>query len=134
MRCCSICGKELQDDMQFCPNCGAPVQMTAEKPGMNEAVFVEDTVPKKKHKGIITVIIVLALLAGAWFLHSSNVTKVNTYNKFVDLYNTMAQGTAEAENANILSGPVIAELEKSGISHKNGEQYLLPDEIIKRTY
>ena len=39
-----------------------------------------------------------------------------------------------AENANILSGPVIAELEKSGISHKNGEQYLLPDEIIKRTY
>ena len=39
-----------------------------------------------------------------------------------------------AENANILSGPVIAELEKCGISHKNGEQYLLPDEIIKRTY
>ena len=39
-----------------------------------------------------------------------------------------------AENANILSGPVIAELEKCGISHKHGEQYLLPDEIIKRTY
>ena len=39
-----------------------------------------------------------------------------------------------AENANILSGPVIAELEKCGISHKNGDQYLLPDEIIKRTY
>ena len=39
-----------------------------------------------------------------------------------------------AENANILSGTVIAELEKCGISHKNGEQYLLPDEIIKRTY
>ena len=39
-----------------------------------------------------------------------------------------------AENANILSGTVITELEKCGISHKNGEQYLLPDEIIKRTY
>ena len=38
------------------------------------------------------------------------------------------------ENANVMSGPVIAQLEKLGISHKNGEQYLLPGEIIKRTY
>ena len=38
------------------------------------------------------------------------------------------------ENANILSGPVIAELEKCGISYKKGEDYLLPAEIIKRTY
>ena len=39
-----------------------------------------------------------------------------------------------ADNANIISGPVIAELEKCGISHKNGETYLLPGEILKRTY
>ena len=38
------------------------------------------------------------------------------------------------ENGNIMSGPVIAELEKLGISHKNGEEYLLPGEILKRTY
>lgn len=38
------------------------------------------------------------------------------------------------DNANILSGPVIAELEKYGISHKKGEEYLLPSEILKRTY
>ena len=38
------------------------------------------------------------------------------------------------DNANIMSGPVIAELEKCGISHKNGENYLLPGEILKRTY
>ena len=38
------------------------------------------------------------------------------------------------DNKNILSGPVIAELEKCGIPHKNGEEYLLPAEIIKRTY
>jgi len=38
------------------------------------------------------------------------------------------------ENANILSGPVIEELKKYGISYKNGEEYLLPAEIIKRTY
>ncbi len=39
-----------------------------------------------------------------------------------------------SDNANILSGPVIEELEKMGISHKKGEDYLLPSEIIKRTY
>ena len=38
------------------------------------------------------------------------------------------------DNANIMSGPVIAELEKCGISYKNGETYLLPGEILKRTY
>ena len=37
-----------------------------------------------------------------------------------------------AENGNIISGPVIAELKNLGISHKNGEEYLLPSEIIKR--
>lgn len=38
------------------------------------------------------------------------------------------------EHGNIISGPVIAELERCGISHKNGEEYLLPSEIIRRTY
>lgn len=38
------------------------------------------------------------------------------------------------DNQNILSGPVIAELEKYGISYKKGEEYLLPSEILKRTY
>ena len=39
-----------------------------------------------------------------------------------------------ADNGNIVSGPVIAELEKMGIPHKNGEDYLLPSEIVKRNY
>ena len=38
------------------------------------------------------------------------------------------------DNGNILSGPVIEELVKMGISYKNGEEYLLPAEIIKRAY
>jgi len=38
------------------------------------------------------------------------------------------------ENGNILSGPVIDELNKQGISYKNGEEYLLLSEIIKRTF
>ncbi len=52
---------------------------------------------------------------------------------------TLARKRAELEklfndNSNILSGQVIEELESIGISHKNGEEYLLPSEIIKRTY
>ena len=39
-----------------------------------------------------------------------------------------------ADNGNIVSGPVIAELEKLGIPHKNGEDYLLPVEIINPNY
>jgi len=39
-----------------------------------------------------------------------------------------------SDNANIMSGPVIEELAKQGISHKKGEEYLLPDEILKRVY
>jgi len=38
------------------------------------------------------------------------------------------------ENQNILSGPVIEELQRCGISHKKGEEYLLPSEILTRTY
>ena len=52
---------------------------------------------------------------------------------------TLAEKRAQLEkifaaNGNIVSGPVIDELNKLGISHKNGESYLLPSEIIKRTY
>jgi len=38
------------------------------------------------------------------------------------------------ENGNVITGPVIEELAKEGISHKNGEEYLLVDEIIKRNF
>ena len=52
---------------------------------------------------------------------------------------TLAKKRSEIEklfndNANVISGVVIAELQKLGISHKHGEEYLLPSEIIKRTY
>lgn len=38
------------------------------------------------------------------------------------------------DNANIISGPVMAELDRCGIAYKNGEEYLLTSEILKRTY
>lgn len=39
-----------------------------------------------------------------------------------------------AENGNILSGPVIDELVRCGIAYRDGEEYLLTSEILKRTY
>ena len=39
-----------------------------------------------------------------------------------------------ADNGNIVSGPVIEALTTMGLTHKNGEEYLLPSEIIKRSY
>ena len=39
-----------------------------------------------------------------------------------------------SENGNILTGIVLDELNKEGISHKKGEEYLLPDEILKRIF
>ncbi len=39
-----------------------------------------------------------------------------------------------ADNANLINGIVIKELEKRGISHKKGEEYLLPSEIVARVY
>lgn len=52
---------------------------------------------------------------------------------------TLAKKRAEleklfADNGNLVSGEVIRVLEEMGISHKNGEEYLMPSEIIKRTY
>jgi hypothetical protein len=38
------------------------------------------------------------------------------------------------DNGHIISGPVINELDKLGISYKNGEEYLLTSEIIIRNY
>ena len=39
-----------------------------------------------------------------------------------------------SDNGNIINGVVIAGLEKIGISHKEGDKYLLASEIIKRNY
>ena len=38
------------------------------------------------------------------------------------------------ENKYILSGYVIEQLKKMGLSHKHGEEYLLPKEIINRNF
>ena len=39
-----------------------------------------------------------------------------------------------ADNSNLITGVVIEELKKLGIRYKDGENYLMPSEIIKREY
>ncbi len=39
-----------------------------------------------------------------------------------------------AENGNIISGAVIEALQNEGLSHKNGDEFLMPSEILKRNY
>ncbi len=39
-----------------------------------------------------------------------------------------------AANNNLVTGPVLEELRRQNISAKNGEEYLLPSEIIKRNF
>jgi cell division protein FtsB len=65
------------------------------------------------------------VLEGVLIANESEGTLVERRSKLEKLF---------SDNANILSGPVIEQLEKMGISHKDGENYLLPAEIIKRTY
>lgn len=38
------------------------------------------------------------------------------------------------DNANVINGKVLEFLKENGIAHKNGEEYLLPSEILKRSY
>lgn len=38
------------------------------------------------------------------------------------------------DNGNIINGKVISELERCSIAYKDGEEYLLPKEILLRTY
>ena len=49
----------------------------------------------------------------------------NRRNKLIKLFE---------ENGNIINGPVLEALGKAGISHKDGENFLLASEILKRNY
>ena len=99
MKYCPNCGKELQDDMQFCPSCGTQTPIT------DETIIAEEKPSKKKRKGIrifFLLTAVILILFGTWFFYSDSV-RVNTYNQFVNLYNTMSNCSVKAEQANVLT-------------------------------
>ena len=101
---CTECGEIIPTDAACCPNCGAPVQSIADSPDMiGQMAGPGAFQPQKKRKGGWIVAIVLAAIACciSFYYHSETV-RIDTYNKFVDLYNTMSQGSAKAEEANCL--------------------------------
>ncbi|WP_010302286.1 TcaA 3rd/4th domain-containing protein [Kurthia senegalensis] len=83
MKHCTNCGKEIKDDLSFCPNCGQKTKRTVDKVSSEEASLLAKTAPttehpqstlqaskpsSKKKKGLwITLIAVVALLAIAHF-------------------------------------------------------------------
>ena len=69
MKYCTNCGKGLQDDMQFCPSCGTPVQMSLNNSVPEETTKIEEP-PKKKSK-ILPVIIILAIIVALVLIASS---------------------------------------------------------------
>ncbi|MCQ2548159.1 MAG: zinc ribbon domain-containing protein [Clostridia bacterium] len=105
MKYCTKCGRELQDDMQFCPGCGSAVETSVnehEKAAPEEEKTVpvaEEPKPKKNKKGIIAIIIaIVVIVGGVIYINSEN----NTYNDFLDLYTTMIDGGGKTEAANKL--------------------------------
>ena len=68
--------------------------------------------------------------------HAQILESVLLANEPLGLLEAKRQELVDIFNAggNILSGKVLEKLKELGITHKNGEEYLLPKEIIKRTY
>ena len=68
------------------------MQATARTPMVSEPVFAEERPTKKSHQGIVEVIILLAILAGAGFLYS-NAAKVKINIQIAELYNRFMKKT-----------------------------------------
>lgn len=97
MKYCSKCGKEFPEDAKFCPYCGDIVKNKKENTS-NEDIPAE----KDKRKKRIIAVIVAAVLVISGVILYVNVMRVNTYNNFANLYNTMSEGVVKAEKADML--------------------------------
>ena len=62
MKYCSNCGKEMQDDMMFCPYCGKPYNLDVNNAELsNQKIIYIENKPKKKHRVLKIVLILLAI-------------------------------------------------------------------------
>lgn len=67
---CPNCGKEIKDGTKFCPYCGKPTKAVtaqqtqqAQNINVNPTPAPDSTKPKKKgHKGLIAIIVIIALI------------------------------------------------------------------------
>jgi len=107
---CSECGAVISESVSFCPNCGAPIQtVTDGMENFNPSVATSGNHLKKKRKtGWVIAFILIAIACSIGYYVYSESVRTDTYNKFVDLYNTMVQGSARAEEANNLIHDVWA--------------------------
>ncbi len=109
-RTCSECGAVVPEGASCCPNCGAPVQNFTDTTKFSDSSYENSmSQPQKKRKtGWVIAIILIAIVCGIGYYFYSDSVRTDTYNKFVNLYNTMVQGAARAEEANNLIHDVWA--------------------------
>lgn len=86
---CEECGTEYEIKLSACPNCGCP------------NLTIEQKKQKKKHKGIIISIVVIALIAVCvfGFSISQKAKEIEYYSNMEYVSYTMLDGAAKAENA-----------------------------------
>lgn len=85
---CEACGTEYNIKLSACPNCGCP--------NLN----IEQKKQKKKHKGIILSVVVIALIAVCvfGFSISQKAQEKEYYSNMEYVSYTMLDGAAKAEN------------------------------------
>lgn len=86
---CEECGTEYEIKLSTCPNCGCP------------NLTIEQKKQKKKQKGIIISVVVLALIAVCVFGFSilQKAKEAEYYSNMECVSYTMLDGAAKAENA-----------------------------------
>lgn len=87
---CEDCGTEYEADLSACPKCGCPKPIADEKK------------PKKKHKGIIVTVILVALATVGILFGYSIIQKTDEaayYTNMETVSYTMLNGAADAETA-----------------------------------
>lgn len=124
---CPSCGKELGDDVSFCPKCGAPIKadslekvtnLSQEKNTETEDVTklnnndeqnstIQKKKPTKKTIIIVAIIVIIAIIASIFGIKSQMDKKarqeyIESYNTYVDdindLKDLMLKGAAKSES------------------------------------
>ena len=77
---CSMCGKEIKDNVKFCKYCGTPQQifseMSEENHENNNSTEIEGVNKKSGAGGVIAVVVIMAIIVTyviVWFANNSRI-------------------------------------------------------------
>ncbi len=100
---CKNCNAEFSDEALFCPMCGKPVEQDkegVEMPSMQiEGNLSYDPKPKKKGKGLLIALIIIAVIAAVGIAVNHSRMLDEYYSTMIEASNTMLDGLVETEEA-----------------------------------